>query len=95
MTTEEHNRTLESWMAAPTAGHETHGQSMVYCDDTGQDIALVYDGDAHADLIAAAPELLAACKALVQQIDNGSSLTGSEVQVENARTAIAKAQGSE
>ena len=51
--------------------------------------------DAHANLIAAAPELLAACKALVQQIDNGSSLTGSEVQVENARAAIAKADGKE
>ena len=50
---------------------------------------------ANARLIAAAPELLAACKALVQQIDNGSSLTGGEVQVENARAAIAKAQGSE
>jgi hypothetical protein len=47
------------WNARGTAGHETHGQSAVYGDD-GKDIAIVYDGEANARLIAAAPELLAA-----------------------------------
>jgi hypothetical protein len=46
------------WEARPTAGHDRHGQSSVYDSETGKDIAIVYDGAAHGDLIAAAPELL-------------------------------------
>jgi len=49
------------WDTQPTAGHETHGQSAVY-DANGKDIAIVYDGDANARLISAAPALLEACK---------------------------------
>jgi len=49
------------WDAYETAGHDRHGQSAVY-DQNGKDIAIVYDGDANARLIAAAPELLEACQ---------------------------------
>ena len=51
-------KTLGPWRAQPTAGHDKHGQSVVYHEASGKDIAIVYDGDKHAALIAAAPELL-------------------------------------
>lgn len=47
------------WYTQGTAGHEKHGQSVVYAD-TGTDIAIVYDGVRNANLIAAAPEMLEA-----------------------------------
>ena len=50
------------WMLCHIAGHAKHGQSTVYDEATGNDVALVYDGDAHGKLIAAAPQLLAACR---------------------------------
>lgn len=45
------------WSAKPTAGYERHGQSAVSDDADGKTIAIVYDGKAHANLIAAAPAL--------------------------------------
>lgn len=51
------------WEAKGTAGHQTHGQWAVY-DTNGRDIAIVYDGAKHAELIAAAPDLLAACQTI-------------------------------
>ena len=83
------------WETKGTAGHETHGQSAVYCDD-GKDIAIVYDGDANARLIAAAPELLAALKLAASALDASAALRrpGWEeelVIVREARAAIAKA----
>jgi hypothetical protein len=53
--------TTTEWNAKPTAGHEKHGQSAVW-NEEGKTIAIVYDGDSHANLIAAAPELLKAIK---------------------------------
>jgi len=55
---------VRTWQCQHTAGHGTHGQSAVYAETDGKDVALVYDGDVHAALIAAAPELLAACRAV-------------------------------
>ena len=52
----------KNWTARGTAGHESHGQWAVY-DDAGKDVAIVYDGPRDGNLIAAAPDLLAACKA--------------------------------
>lgn len=48
--------TQGQWTAAGTAGHKTHGQSAVY-DESGKDIAIVYDGEANACLIAASPSM--------------------------------------
>lgn len=62
--TDEH--TPERWYAKDTAGHDIHGQTAVIAEDTGKDVAIVYDGDAHAKLIAAAPELLEALEAVYQ-----------------------------
>ena len=55
------------WIARPTAGHDVHGQSVIYDENSGKDIAIVYDGDAHAELIVRAvnsfDELVAALTA--------------------------------
>jgi hypothetical protein len=85
------------WEARPTAGHDRHGQSSVYDSETGKDIAIVYDGAAHGDLIAAAPELLEACEVAAVELDRairsgllGSTWTGVQVRLADA---IAKAEG--
>jgi hypothetical protein len=48
------------WYSQPTAGHETHGQSAIASEATGKTVAIAYDGEADARLLAAAPELLEA-----------------------------------
>ena len=53
------------WDSAETAGHNIHGQAAVYSEATGKDIAIVYDGAANAKLIATAPELAQALKAII------------------------------
>ena len=55
----------QHWIARGTAGHEAHGQYAVYDEATGKDIAIVYDGKAHGGLIAAAPELAEALRAVL------------------------------
>lgn len=70
------------WHAKPTAGHDVHGQSAVYDEASGKDVALVYDGKAHADLIAAAPEMAAllrgALDAWRDEMDNDDPIAGSD-----------------
>jgi len=51
------------WEAQNTAGHDIHGQTAVYGAASGEDVAIVFKGAANANLIAAAPVLLAALKA--------------------------------
>lgn len=55
------------WHTRGTAGHDTHGQSAVY-DESGKDIAIVYDGKAHGALLAAAPAMDSAIKQAMTQI---------------------------
>ena len=43
------------WLTQNTAGHDIHGQAAVYSESSGKDLAIVYDGDANARLISAAP----------------------------------------
>lgn len=85
-----------TWRAQPTAGHDKHGQSVVYDETNGSDLALVYDGKAHADLIAAAPDLLAALTVCINALHNKAGQTTSDKAqraVELAIAAIAKAEG--
>ena len=91
-------QTHTTWVVRGTAGHEKHGQSGVYDenDTSGHDIAIVYDGDAHGDLIAAAPALLAALiqchdAILAMQIRLGDTLQYEDVRLQ-ARAAIAQAE---
>ena len=49
--------------------------------------------DANAGLIAAAPDLLAACEGLVDWIDPNEAMDGLNREIDDARAAIAKAKG--
>ena len=51
------------------------------------------DTDVNADLIAAAPDLLAACEGLVDWIDPNEAMDGLNREIDDARAAIAKAKG--
>lgn len=86
----------------PTAGHETHGQSAIIDEDTGESAAIVYNGKEHGNLFAAAPDLLAACERLSRAAANRENTMGDplrliERQAElrdattEARAAVAKA----
>lgn len=52
------------WSAGKSAGYETHGQMLVSSDLTGKTVAVVYEGDKDAALIAAAPKMLAFIKSM-------------------------------
>ena len=75
------------WIAQPTARHEVHGQSAVYDEATGQDVAIIYNGRAHADLIAAAPDMLCALQHVLEVI------TGDQAAEFGVYDAISKAEG--
>jgi hypothetical protein len=55
--------------------------------------AAYIDADANAALIAAAPELLAACEAMAAQLGGGDSFTQWEAAKAQLLAAIAKARG--
>ena len=50
------------WETSRDAVPEGHVQITVYAEATGDRVATVFDREANAPLIAAAPDLLAACK---------------------------------
>jgi hypothetical protein len=86
------NHTPKQWISGHTAGHSTHGQSAVYDEQTGRDIAIVYDGQAHARLIAAAPELLEACEAVLTHLPDATLPDSWDYEsAKLLRAAIAKA----
>ncbi len=88
--------TQEKWVAKPTAGHKTHGQSVVYNAADGKDIAIVYDGDAYAALIAAAPDLLEVCLGIRKyQTLLTKSYRLMDEDMKRLDAAIAKATGAE
>lgn len=51
------------------------------------------ENEANAHLLAAAPDLLAACKQAVEFLDNGPDGTGVDAACVRVRAAIAKAEG--
>ena len=86
--------TAGPWNVANTAGHDKHGQRVVYDETSGKDVAIVYDGEADAKLIAAAPELLAALAGLVSSLDKfGLQLTKDDGLLDAAWTVMRKARG--
>ena len=85
--------TAGPWSSQGTAGHEKHGQSVVYSDTDGKDIAIVYAGEANANLIAAAPELLGALKSLMEMRHKCFIPNPGDWWDRMAETAIAKAEG--
>jgi len=84
------------WNYQATAGHHDF---LVYRELTGRDVALVRDFDeGNAQLIAAAPDLLAALSHLHHVIitaPDAETLAGrlNSAVLDNARAAIAKAGG--
>jgi hypothetical protein len=92
-----------TWICKPVAGHEKHGASVVYSEETGDTIALVYDGERHGEVVAAAPELLEALQnledaaALIEERwesgDLADAVRSLLVDRDSTRAAIAKAKG--
>lgn len=80
----------DNWYHSKTAGHEIHGQSVIY-SDSGKTIAIVYDGEEHAKLLAAAPELLDACRELLKYGSFNRNGAQANQAAESALKAIAKA----
>lgn len=76
------------WASGHLAAPEGVTQVEVYREDTGKRIAYVFDSDADARLIAAAPDLLSACKAARVLLND----TDYEHEIEVLRVAIAKAE---
>ena len=82
--------------------HDDNGETVVR--QSGGDILAnlqcdLYDAEnrateimANARLIAAAPDLLAAAKAIVRRLDNGDSIEPGWYEAENLRAAIAQAK---
>jgi len=88
-----------TWQTQNTAGHDTHGQTAIYDEANGKDIAIVYDGDSHARLISAAPELLEVAKLIRGFFEYGGQniklIYGETAQaiLDKTRATIAKAEG--
>jgi hypothetical protein len=84
------------WESQHTAGHDAHGHTAVYATD-GRDVALVYDGDANARLIAAAPELYSAleyCFDRLEVLEDADEATALDLgALRAAREALTKARG--
>ncbi len=78
------------WELSRDAVPDWHTQITVYTEATGTRVATVFEREANAHLIAAAPELLAACEAALDRDDVADCELGDML-----RAAIAKAKGSE
>lgn len=75
------------WYSSTSAGGN---QGLIYEEGTGKTVAVSYDPK-DADLIAAAPDLLEACEAVLERGDFDKSLRAEERSL--LRAAIAKARG--
>jgi hypothetical protein len=84
------------WYSQPTAGHETHGQSAIASEATGKTVAIAYDGQTGARLIAAAPDLLAALETCVSELNQLAFLAKDKLAkaaIEKGIEALRKAKG--
>lgn len=85
MTTQQ---TAEKWYKVKTENH----QGLIISEIDGRNIAVTYD-EKDADIVAAAPEMLAALKDLYNVAEHLPELYGNKLHVLNAvRAAIAKAE---
>ena len=90
----------KTWLSKATAS--LGPQYVIYSEESGSDIAIVYNNDentkANAELLAAAPELLEALENLLAWAnihDDGTYRQSTQALcvARNARAAIAKAKG--
>lgn len=88
---------MNEWTVFPTNGKEPPGEYCVWLGEFEKPcIARNVIGLEEARLIAAAPDLLSACEALIKQWDAEQPLPGPSelwVEVDTIRAAIAKAKG--
>jgi hypothetical protein len=87
---------MANWYSCPSAGHEIHGQSLVIDEATGANIAVVYgDSPGDAELIAAAPAMLAALRFLRPALPKliGQALNESELASIDALLARIDGEG--
>ena len=89
MTTSQH--APARWYASETAGHETHGQTAIANETTGETIAIVYDGKKHGRLLAAAPQMLDALHTALESIGDTYEARDNDSQGEMVRDIIAAA----
>lgn len=75
-----------AWYPADTGNH----QGLIICETTGANIAVCYD-KAHAPLIAAAPQMLAALRHILNEWCEGGALDGTDAE----RAIIAAIQAAE
>lgn len=76
------------WYSKPTAGD--HGQHLIFSEQSdAPTVAVVYNDNGDADIIAAAPELLAALEDLRASVQKWAP----QIDQSRARYAIAKAKG--
>lgn len=80
------------WATSRDAVPAGHVQITVYAEGTGERVATAFGSEANAHLIAAAPDLLSAAKAILFQVDQGKVLER-DACITQARDAIAKAEG--
>lgn len=84
------------WYTASTGNH----QALICSEPNGTNIAVVYDGEADAAVLAAAPDLLKQCKAAlrylqhpdVKAVTHGFALSGAVIE-RRIEDAISEAEG--
>ncbi len=84
----------QSWIAKKN----DNGQAVIYDEDNGKNIAVSYEHE-HADLIAAAPDLLEVVRAFLRAPHIGSdgpassTITVQDYTLRSAQNAVSKATG--
>lgn len=94
---DEKGHTPGPWYTSKDAVPEWHVQVTVSSEETGERVATVFQTEANAQLIAAAPDLLAVAQTLLSEADStgGHTRTVSRLSVDHLRAVIAKATGQE
>jgi hypothetical protein len=88
------NHTPGPWKAATAfSENEPNGYHVISPPKWGSPDIAIADSDANARLIAAAPELLAACQFLADAAETEPGMSIYRAHIEQARAAIAKAEG--
>ena len=78
---------MRNWYVISTGNH----QGLVVEEGTGANIAVTYDAK-HAPLVAAAPDLLAACEAMAAELGGTGDFAAWEAAKAQLLAAIAKSK---
>lgn len=95
---ENEKHTPGSWETSRDAVPDGHVQVTVYSEESGERVATVFQTEANARLIAAAPDLLEAARQLVKMLDESAQEWSQDdgglliLTSDPLRAAIAKAE---